>query len=152
MQLEISESFSYHHLVFKERKKGKKICCSSKVFRKKKNLTGVVIICSFEDFEVSPSKLFYLFQTFETRSQSYKTGVARLFWSRAKFENYFSLWAAQFKISDDKVTIFATQNFFLVFFMLLTKFLVVEDLYFAFSQIRKSSKGCTLAMSAIKEI
>jgi len=27
--------------------------------------------------------------------------VARLFWSRAKFENYFSPRAAQFKISDD---------------------------------------------------
>jgi len=140
------------------------ICCSKKE-REKKNLLLFksfseenkfnrcrVIIRSFEDFEVSLSKLFYFFQTFETRSQSYKTGVAGLFWSRAEFQNYFSLWAAQFKISDDKVTMSAKQKFILVFFMLFTKFLVVEDLYFAFSQIRKRSKGCTLAMSAIKEI
>ena len=35
------------------------------------------------------------------------TGVARLFWLRAKFENYFSYRAALFKITDLKVAISA---------------------------------------------
>jgi len=41
--------------------------------------------------------------------------VARLFCLRAKFENYFSLWAALLKIvSYDKVTIFAIDLFMLL--------------------------------------
>jgi hypothetical protein len=38
-------------------------------------------------------------------------GVARLFRLRAKFESYFSLRAALFQKSDDKVTISAKQKF-----------------------------------------
>jgi hypothetical protein len=41
---------------------------------------------------------------------SYITGVARLFSSRAKFENYLSSWAALFEITDFKVTISAKQK------------------------------------------
>ncbi len=63
--------------------------------------------------------------------------VARLFWLRAKFENNFLLRATLFKISDDKVTILQSRNFFGSFWwfywQLLTKFLVVEDLCCFFS-------------------
>ena len=46
------------------------------------------------------------------------------------------------EISDDKVTISAKQKKFWSFFQqLLTKFLIVEDLYVAFSRNRKRSKG-----------
>jgi len=38
-------------------------------------------------------------------------GVARLFWSRAKFENYFSLQASLFEIRDVKVTILRSRIF-----------------------------------------
>jgi len=88
-----------------------------------------------------------------------KTGVARLFWSRAKFENYFSLRAALFKIGGAEIFF---GSFWCSYWQLLTKFLVVEDLYVAFSHNRKRSKGlknklegrmqpagCTLAMSAL---
>ena len=46
------------------------------------------------------------------------------------------------EISDDKVTISAKQEKFWSFFQqLLTKFLIVEDLYVVFSNSRKRSKG-----------
>ncbi len=54
---------------------------------------------------------------------------ARLFWSRAKFENYFSSWAALLEIHK------------CFYWQFLTKFLTVEDLYVAFSHNRKRSKG-----------
>jgi len=67
----------------------------------------------------------------------YSKGVARLFWSWAKFENYFSLWAALFKISDDKITILWSRkrnwSFWCFYWQLFTKFLVVEDLCCFFS-------------------
>ena len=53
---------------------------------------------------------FLIGPNLKSRSQSYKTGVARLFWSRAKFENYFWLRAALFKTTDMKVTISAKQK------------------------------------------
>ncbi len=43
---------------------------------------------------------------------------ARLFWSRANFENYFSSQSSLFKSNDDKFTIHAKQEYFLVFLML----------------------------------
>jgi len=45
--------------------------------------------------------------------------VARIFSLQAKFESYFSSWAALVKISDEKVTISAKLKFFLVILMLL---------------------------------
>ncbi len=93
--------------------------------------------------------------------------MTSLFWSRAKFENYFSSRAALLEKSYNKVVISAKQKkiwSFLFSFQLqlLTKFLIIDDLYVAFSHSRKSLKGhknksedCirpagrTLAMSAI---
>ena len=57
----------------------------------------------------------------------YTTGVARLFWLRAKFKNYFSLRASLFEISDDKVTILRSRYFFLVLLMLLLS--VFDQIY-----------------------
>jgi len=48
--------------------------------------------------------------------------VARLFRSRAKFENYFSLRAALFKISDDKVTILQSRKKLVLLMLLLAVF------------------------------
>jgi len=77
------------------------------------------------------------------------------FWSRVKFDNYFSLWAAQFKISDDKVTISEKQKIFGPFHAFIDSFWK-NFYYVAFSQNRKRSKGrknksegLTLAMSVL---
>jgi len=47
-------------------------------------------------------------------------GVARLFWSRAKFENYLSFRVVLFKISDDKVTILQCRKKLVLLMLLLT--------------------------------
>ncbi len=58
---------------------------------------------------------------------SHITGVARLFWSKAKFENYFSSRAALLEISDDKVTISAKQKNLVLFMLLLIVFDQISD-------------------------
>ncbi len=76
---------------------------------------------------VSPSKLCPILPVHTARSYTkllrFTTGVARLFCSRAKFENYFSLRAALFKIvSYDKVTTSVKQKYIGLFILLLTVF------------------------------
>jgi len=50
------------------------------------------------------------------------SGVSKLFWYWAKFDNYFSLRSALFQISDDEVTISAKQKKLVLFMLLLTVF------------------------------
>jgi len=59
-------------------------------------------------------------------------GVARLFWSRAKFDSNFSLRAAQLEITDFIATIFAKQKFFSDIFSIICHsicfYMVIDDL------------------------
>ncbi len=78
-------------------------------------------------------------------SQSYRAGVARLFWSRAKFEDYFSSWTALFEITDFNVTISAKQK----------KIAFIDQISHNIKRAkgRKNKlEGRTLSMSAIENV
>ncbi len=78
---------------------------------------------------------------------AYRSGVAGLFWSRAKFENYFASQTEPFKITYFKIIIFAKQKKIVLlmpfekkYVQFLTKFVLTENMC-CFSTWQKRFKG-----------